>query len=242
MPASRRRRPSGRSIAWVFAWILVGAIVIASNVGDDVVLGNGSLRLDASNRIEVEVRSSREVRSPCEIARDDASRRVTGDGSGGRHLAVPVETGLCSRAPAGLTGASFSYVVMLSGESSGADARSVWSLFVVQMLAILIGAYAFVEMLSLALRRSLFTHGTVLWLRLIAACVVFGGIVVPYVAHRLELVLIERFVPAIDSRSALDPTGSGPSVAPFVIVAMVLAFAEVWRRGIALRRDVEATI
>lgn len=240
MPAGRGRRPSGQSVAWVLAWILVGAIVIAGNVGSDLEFGDGALRLDASDRVEVRARYSRDVPSPCRDPRIGGGR-VTGDRAGGDRLAVPVEAALCRNTPTGLTGTDFSYVVRLWGESTRVDTWTVWGLFVAQLLSIMGGAYAFVEMLSLALRRSLFTPGTVLLLRVIAACVALGGLLVPYIAQRVAQALLDRFVGG-QARSALELTGSGPGVAPFVIVAMVLAFAEVWRRGIALRDDVEATI
>ncbi len=124
------------------------------------------------------------------------------------------------------------------------EARTIYGLAIAQILAILGGGYAFAQILRRTSRRQPFASENVAWLRMLAVFVALGGFVVPFAIHRFEIALIDRYrpTPVGGERAPLDPLHAGPGVAPITIVLMVLAFAEIWRLGIRLREDAEATI
>lgn len=198
----------------VLAWIVAAALVLGTNLGTggDLSLDGGVLRYDG-NTIGIEVRDFGERTK----AQWEAAVRVD-------PLAERAET-YVYRAPA-----------------MAPEKRAFYALAVAQMLAILGGVLCLERLLRRAARRRTFADQGAGWLRGLAGCVAVGAILVPFLMHAFERHVLTTDSAGIDGPVNIEAMSQGPGPAPFVIVLLLLGFAEAWRRGAALREDVEATV
>lgn len=130
-------------------------------------------------------------------------------------------------------------VRQIEGPAAGIEGRIdllLWARFA----ALLVGALALERLLRLAARRQPFARASVLWLRLLAGSAVAVAIVIPLLTDRFIDGLIRRYfnpqaVAGLDDRIAV----SGGTV---LGVVLLLVLAEIWRYGIRLQEDAEATV
>lgn len=112
----------------------------------------------------------------------------------------------------------------------------------------ILGLVAVQRILRRAKLREPFAVENVRWLRVLAACVAIGGFVVGVLVNRFADSLIER---SLRGSGALEessfvlihrPASTDVGLAPLLVAFLILVLAEVWRFGIRLQEDVEATV
>ena len=125
-----------------------------------------------------------------------------------------------------------------------ADHRTFDALSIVGLLLVVLGAVAVERMLSRVVKRQPFAMENVRWLRVIAVVVALHGWVVPTLAYRFGDALVLRQT-ALGSGefSTVHRVGENTGgLAPLLLALLVFVLAEVWRFGIRLQDDVEATV
>lgn len=117
-----------------------------------------------------------------------------------------------------------------------------------ELMLVLFAGYAAVLLASFSLERILrltsqgrpFSRAAVRWLRALAAGVAGAAVVVPYVTDRFIDGLTRRYFASGDLAAASD--GTRVDLASVFVIVLILVIAEVWRAGIRLQDDVEATV
>lgn len=117
------------------------------------------------------------------------------------------------------------------------------------MTALMLVSIAFLGMALFAIERILrqtaarrpFARSNIGWLRVLAAAVAGAGILAPLMHDWYADRLVEQYFGANATRVFIDettPVGYGPAAA----VVLILVLAEIWRFGIRLQDDAEATV
>lgn len=198
----------------LLAWLVIAAVVIGTNLatGGELSLDSDVLRYDG-NAIGVQVRDfGDQTKAEWEAA----------------VLADPV--------------AERSTVYVAQAFALVPDKRTFYALAIGQLLTILGGALCLERLLRRGARRQVFADQGAWWLRGLAGCVAVGAIALPVLMHRFEDHLLARGITDSDGPLNIERLSHGPGQAPFVIVVVLLVLATAWRRGAALREDVEATV
>lgn len=106
--------------------------------------------------------------------------------------------------------------------------------------SLILGAVALERLLRLAALRRPFARGSERWLHTLAASAALVAIIIPAITDRFIDGLVRRYFDA-DAVAALDD-GLQISVGPVVVVFLLLVLAEIWRYGVRLQEDAEATV
>jgi hypothetical protein len=112
-----------------------------------------------------------------------------------------------------------------------------------RVFGLLVGALALERMLTnVALRRP-FAPRNIAWLRAIAVSVAFVGLLIPWQVGRLADGLVRRYGDLAPDQLVLSYNASdaGRWIALGAVV-LILVLAEIWRYGIRLQREAEATV
>ncbi|MBO9532020.1 MAG: DUF2975 domain-containing protein [Solirubrobacteraceae bacterium] len=123
-----------------------------------------------------------------------------------------------------------------AGNVESRVSRLVWAGF----FFVLLGAVALERILRLTALRRPFSSGAVLWLRVLALAVAGATIVVPALTdHFVDGLIRKYFDPA--ALAGMDD-GFAVSAGSVAAVLLILVLAEVWRFGIRLQADADATV
>lgn len=117
-----------------------------------------------------------------------------------------------------------------------------------QLMLVLLTKYAFFLLVAIALERILsltsrgrpFSTPAVRWLRVLAAGVAGALLVVPFITDRFIDGLVREYFP--ESIATIGGAGSSIDLGGIFAVILILVIAAVWRTGIKLQDDVEATV
>lgn len=245
-----RKFPTGSTgrVLWnTGLWIAIGVLVLISNFGDRGyrTLDGDTLVLSPEGRISVSADAQLGGYDLC------AGKTERLPAQPGEYVPT-IQDALHQYCPspadvqrAGIERPEWRFSFYAAGHATAGERRTTTTLLVAESLVILAGAFAFISLLR-RLWAGPFAGGGVFWLRLCALAVAAGGVVLPILVHRFESSLLDRLAarPAdtLTNFPTLEPASSLPGPAPYVIVIMLLVFAQVWQRGISLREDAEATV
>lgn len=127
-------------------------------------------------------------------------------------------------------------VYKLIVDPPAAVGRRIDALIGLGWLLLVLAGLCVERILSAAVRGQPFAMSNVRWLRALAAAAAGLMVGVPLLVDRLVAQLVEEFLPQ------LPPQGWSVSLWPLLVVALLLALAEIWRYGIRLQEADEATV
>lgn len=114
--------------------------------------------------------------------------------------------------------------------------RKINAVIATGFLLTMLAGLAIERLLARAARRRPFDRSAVTWVRLFIGAIAGLSIGLPVAADLLVRSLVQEYLPA------LPTPGVSLSAWPVLFVLLLLALAEVWRYGISLQEDAEATV